>query len=171
MTTVERADKILERISGSAAPVSGSTLAKEFSVSRQIIVKDIASLKEQGHPIIATTKGYILQRPPMPERVFKVVHKDDEVRRELETIVGAGGIVKDVFVWHKIYGRIEGILNIKNQSDVDKYIMSLETGRSSPLKNVTNEYHYHTVCAESEKILDRISYALDDIGFLVKDSE
>lgn len=171
MNTVERANGILQRISDSSSPISGSMLAKEFNVSRQIIVKDISLLKHQGYPIIATTKGYILQIPPRPARVFKTVHADDEVRQELETIVSNGGEVKDVFVWHKIYGRIEGAMNIKTLQDINEYIESLESGRSSPLKRVTNEYHYHTVTAENEEALDKIEKALDKIGFLVKDSE
>ena len=171
MNTAEREDRILERIRESGVPVSGGTLAREPGVSRQSIVKDISALKERGYEIIATTKGYMLRVQPRPERVFKVVHADDEVRRELETIVRTGGEVRDVFVWHKIYGRIEGALNIKTQQDINEYIESLENGRSSPLKKVTNEYHYHTVTAESEEVLDRIGEALDEIGFLVKDED
>ncbi|MGM9937400.1 MAG: 3H domain-containing protein [Candidatus Ornithomonoglobus sp.] len=171
MSTSERAEAILERISQSSSPVSGGTLSQELGVSRQIIVKDIAALKAQGNDIIATTKGYMLHRIPMPERVFKVVHRDDEIQQELQAIVDAGGIVKDVFVWHKIYGKIEGELDIRTYEDITEYINSLKTGRSSPLKNVTNEYHYHTVAAKSDAVLDKVRSALDKIGFLVKDEE
>ncbi|MGN0162724.1 MAG: 3H domain-containing protein [Candidatus Ornithomonoglobus sp.] len=171
MSISERTEAILERISQSSSPVSGSRLSEEFGVSRQIIVKDIAALKAQGNDIIATTKGYMLHRIPMPERVFKVVHRDDEIQQELQAIVDAGGIVRDVFVWHKIYGKIEGELDIKTYEDITEYINSLKTGRSSPLKNVTNEYHYHTVTAKSDAALDKVRAALDKIGFLVKDEE
>ncbi len=171
MSASERAEAILERISHSSSPVSGSRLSQEFGVSRQIIVKDIAALKAQGNDIIATTKGYMLHRVPMPERVFKVVHNDDEIRQELQTIVDAGGIILDVFVWHKIYGKIEGELNIRTYQDITEYINSLRNGRSSPLKKVTNEYHYHTIAAESEAALDRVCRELDRIGFLVKDED
>lgn len=167
----ERSDAILKRISMSADPVSGSTLASEFGVSRQIIVKDIAALKAAGNDIISTTKGYIIHTAPRPERVFKVVHRDDEIQKELLTITDAGGEVVNVFVWHKIYGKIEAELDIKNSSDVREYILSLKNGRSGPLKNVTSGYHYHTVRAETEEILDKVRTALDNIGFLVKDEE
>ena len=166
-----RAEAILKRISEGSSPVSGSKLASEFGVSRQIIVKDIAALKSQGNDIIATTKGYILHHTPMPERVFKVVHADDEIRKELLTITDAGGIVVNVFVWHKIHGKIEAELDIRTEDDINEYIISLKNGRSSPLKNVTNGYHYHTIRAENEAVLDKVSKALDDIGFLVKDEE
>lgn len=171
MSAGERAEAILERISQSSSPVSGGMLSQEFGVSRQIIVKDIAALKAQGNDIIATTKGYILHRIPMPERVFKVVHRDDEIQQELQTIVDAGGIVKDVFVWHKIYGKIEAELDIRTRRDVTEYINTLQNGRSSPLKNVTNEYHYHTIAAENDTVLDKVRGELDRIGFLVKDEE
>jgi hypothetical protein len=84
MSVSKREKAILDRISDSSSPVSGSTLAAEFGVSRQIIVKDIASLKTQGHDIIATTKGYILNKPRMQERVFKAVHHDDEITVKAE---------------------------------------------------------------------------------------
>ena len=171
MSVSGRTDAILKRISESSSPVSGGMLASEFGVSRQIIVKDIAALKAQGNDIIATTKGYILHRTPMPERVFKVVHRDDEIRKELQAIVIAGGIVADVFVWHKIYGKIAAELNIRTEDDISEYIIGLRTGRSGPLKNVTNGYHYHTIRAENEAVLDKVSEALESIGFLVKDEE
>ena len=63
MKANERIDCISERIKNSDIPVSGSTLAKEFDVSRQIIVKDIAELKQQGVDVIATARGYIINKP------------------------------------------------------------------------------------------------------------
>lgn len=169
MKANERISCISERIKHSTAPVSGSTLAQEFDVSRQIIVKDIAELKNRGWDIISTTKGYMLNRTPMPERVFKVVHSDSETEDELFKIVECGGIVINVFVWHKIYGKIEAELDIKTTDDVRDYMKKLKTGRSSPLKNVTNEYHYHLVKAQSEKVLDDIEQMLDNMGYLVHD--
>ena len=171
MNTSERLNKILERISSSDMPISGSKLSGEFGVSRQIIVKDISALKDMGNDIISTTKGYILHKTPTPERILKVVHKDDEIGTELNTIIRNGGKVKNVFVWHKIYGKIEAELTINNKNDIAEYLESLKNGRSSPLKNVTSNYHYHTITADSEATLDKISKALDDIGFLVTDDE
>lgn len=167
MKANERLNCISERIRNSDTAISGSTLAKEFSVSRQIIVKDIAQLKAQGLDIISTTKGYILHKKPMPERVFKTVHSDEDTEHELLSIVDAGGEVVNVFVWHKIYGRIEAALNIKTPSDVAEYIKTLRSGRSSPLKNVTNEYHYHLIRANDDETLDNIAKVLNTHGYLV----
>ena len=163
MKSVERREKILELISKSEKPVSGAMLAERTGVSRQVIVGDIASLKEDGCDIIATSRGYILSRA---ERVYKVVHTDEDIEKELRAIVDNGGEVKNVFVWHRIYGRIEGELNISTAADVTEYMKSLKNGRSSPLKNVTSGYHYHTVYADSEAVLDKIELVLKDMGFL-----
>ena len=42
MTGSERRDQIINQIKKSSIPVSGAQLAKEFDVSRQVIVQDIA---------------------------------------------------------------------------------------------------------------------------------
>ncbi|MGN0975942.1 MAG: transcription repressor NadR [Gemmiger sp.] len=168
MNAAERREAILNEIAASRKPVSGAALAGRFGVSRQIIVQDIAALREDND-IISTHTGYLLAS--RPTRVFKVVHSDEEIEDELTTIVQEGGTVKDVFVWHKIYGRIEGPLNIATPADVADYMDALRTGRSRPLKKVTCEYHYHTVEARSEEILDRVQAALDARGYLVKNPD
>lgn len=169
MKAAERLEEIKKKIIQSSEPISGNVLSKEFGVSRQIIVKDIAALKENGMDIIATTKGYVLHRTPYPERIYKVVHRDDEIREELEAIIKTGGATKNVFVWHKVYGKIEAPLDISTFADINEYMLSLENGRSSPLKNVTSEYHYHTITAPDTETLDKIEEVLDSLGFLVKD--
>lgn len=171
MNSVERRKEILNLIRNSSGPLSGSSLASTMSVSRQIIVRDIAMLKEEGNDIISTTRGYILNRPPRVKRVFKMVHSDAEVGDELYTILELGGRIEDVFVWHKTYGRITAEIEIYTRADADAYINSLENGRSSPLKNVTSEYHYHTVTAENEETLNIIAEEMEKRGFLVKDEE
>lgn len=171
MNSVERRKEILNLIRNSSGPLSGSSLARIVSVSRQVIVKDIAALKDEGNEIIATNRGYIINRPPRVKRVFKMVHSDDEVGDELYTILEMGGRVEDVFVWHKTYGRITAEIEIYTKEDADAYIDSLENGRSSPLKNVTSEYHYHTVTAQNEQTLDEIAAEMEKRGFLVRDEE
>ncbi|MEE1300568.1 MAG: 3H domain-containing protein, partial [Acutalibacteraceae bacterium] len=39
-------------------------------------------------------------------------------------------------------------------------------GNSVPLLNLTSGYHYHTVLAENELILDAIQEKLEEYGFL-----
>lgn len=169
MNGAKRREEILKLIKSSELPISGSALAKQTGVSRQIIVQDIALLKASGADILSTNKGYILKSPERVSRVMKVVHADDEVGDELNTIVDLGGFVENVFVWHRIYGKIEAKLSIGSRRNISEYLESLKTGRSSPLKNVTSEYHYHNITAETEQVLDLIEEALDKKGYLVHD--
>lgn len=168
MNTSERRKQILDIISRSSTPISGARLAEDCGVSRQIIVSDISVLKE-NHDIIATSKGYILQKPKAAVRIVKTVHSDEEIEDELSSIVEIGGRVKDVFVWHKVYGKIAAPLEISSQMDVAEYMNSLRNGRSSPLKKVTSEYHYHTIEADSEKVLDKVEEMLKSKGYLVRE--
>ena len=152
----ERRKQLLNILSSSNNPVSGGTLAKELNVSRQIIVQDISLLRANGATIFSTNKGYLLQEDRKYSRVFKVYHTDDQVEEELSTIVDAGGQIRDVFVYHKVYGVLKADMGIKSRRDIRAYMEEISTGKSSLLKNVTSGYHYHTIDAESEEILDAI---------------
>ena len=72
----------------------------------------------------------------------------------------------DVFVWHRVYGRLEARLGIRTRKDALRFINDIESGKSSPLLTVTSGYHYHTIAADSEATLDRIERALDSKGYL-----
>lgn len=164
----ERRKQLLNILSSSNNPVSGGTLAKELNVSRQIIVQDISLLRANGATIFSTNKGYLLQEDRKYSRVFKVYHTDDQVEEELSTIVDAGGQIRDVFVYHKVYGVLKADMGIKSRRDIRTYMEEISTGKSSLLKNVTSGYHYHTIDAESEEILDAIQEELQQKGFLAK---
>ncbi len=166
MSGEERRREILEALLGSERPVSGSNLARRFNVSRQVIVQDIALIRAEGREIYSTNRGYILTEKKRASRVFKVFHTDEEVENELSLIVDMGGCVEDVFVYHKVYGIIRGELNIQSRYDIKRYLESIGAGKSKLLKNTTSGYHYHTVTAESEKILDMIQTKLEEAGFL-----
>ena len=163
-----RRKQLLNILSSSNNPVSGGTLAKELNVSRQIIVQDISLLRANGATIFSTNKGYLLQEDRKYSRVFKVYHTDDQVEEELSTIVDAGGQIRDVFVYHKVYGVLKADMGIKSRRDIRAYMEEISTGKSSLLKNVTSGYHYHTIDAESEEILDAIQEELQQKGFLAK---
>ncbi|MBQ7792490.1 MAG: HTH domain-containing protein, partial [Clostridia bacterium] len=98
-----RRESILARLGDSDIPVSASSLSQAFGVSRQIIVKDIARLREMGAPITSHARGYILEKKTRPERVLKIIHSDEDVEKELNLIVDLGGAVEDVFIYHKFY--------------------------------------------------------------------
>lgn len=166
MDTTKRKEEILKILAQSGKPVSGKELAQKLNVSRQVIVKDIALLRAQGNTIYSTNLGYLSPRQDKASRVFKTSHTDNEVVDELRLIVDCGGLVKDVFVYHKVYGVLRADLNIKSRADIDKFMEELNSGKSSLLKNITSSYHYHTVLAESEEILDNIQEKLKEAGFL-----
>jgi transcriptional regulator of NAD metabolism len=164
----ERRKKIVQALHEKKDPISGSRFAEAFGVSRQVVVQDIALLRASGKQIFSTSKGYVLQEKDSATRVFKVIHSDDEVREELSAIVDLGGIIEDVFVYHRVYGVIRGPLNIRSRLDIEKYLQNIESGKSKLLKNTTSGYHYYTVTAASEEILDLIQEKLQERGFLAK---
>jgi transcriptional regulator of NAD metabolism len=161
-----RRREMLELFKKSNTALTGSDLAKRFNVSRQIIIKDIAVLKQEGNSVEATGKGYYLRAPEVFERVFKLLHTSDQTRDELRLVVDMGGVVKDVFVWHKVYGRIGAALNIFSKRDVDRFMEGIQSGKSTELMHITDGYHYHTVRAETEEALDAIAAMLQKKGYL-----
>nr|WP_027870252.1 transcription repressor NadR [[Eubacterium] cellulosolvens] len=164
----ERRKKIVQALHEKKDPISGGKFAEAFGVSRQVVVQDIALLRASGKNIFSTSRGYVLQEKDSATRVFKVIHSDDEVREELSAIVDLGGIIEDVFVYHRVYGVIRGPLNIRSRLDIEKYLQNIASGKSKLLKNTTSGYHYHTVTAASEEILDLIQEKLQERGFLAK---
>ena len=169
MTGKERRDSIIKMISGKS-PVSGGSLSKSLDVSRQIIVSDIALLRAEGYDIISTNRGYFLNSPSGATIVVKVNHTDEQTEDELNTIVDLGGTVIDVFVHHKVYGKISADLNIRSRRNVKEFIENIKSGKSTPLKNITSNYHYHTIAAENEEVLNIIMEELKNKGYLVDES-
>ena len=166
MNGEERREKLFNYIRGREEPVSANTLAARYGVSRQVIVQDIALLKAGGSDILSTNKGYLMNYNAAFTRVIKVRHTDDEIEDELQTIVDLGGRVTDVFVWHRAFGRVNAKLDIKSRRDITKLLDDLSTGKSSPLKNITAGYHYHTVEADNEETLNEIETALGNKNYL-----
>ena len=72
----------------------------------------------------------------------------------------------DVFVYHRTYGTVKAKMGLKSRIEVRKFLDEISSGKSSLLKNVTDGYHYHTVEAENDEILDMIEQALKENGFL-----
>ena len=65
MKSDERRKSIVNLLLFENRPVSGSELSEKYGVSRQIIVKDISILKEQGNDILATSAGYVIRSSPL----------------------------------------------------------------------------------------------------------
>lgn len=166
MNGEERRSEIVKILSGADDVISATKISEMLGVSRQVIVQDVALLRANGFDITALARGYVIKKSEACEKVFKVTHSDEDVGRELDLIVSLGGTVKDVFVYHKIYGIVKATLDIKTHSDVEEFIKGIQSGKSSFLKNITANYHYHTVTATSDEILDKIEFELAEADFL-----
>ena len=168
MTGAERRKALLAMMRETEKPLSGTALGKRTGVSRQVVVQDMALLRTEGYPIISTARGYLMEASKGCTRLFKVCHTNEQVEEELTTIVDLGGTVLNVMVNHRVYGRVEAALNIRNRRDVQGFLKDLRTGKSVPLLNVTSGYHFHKISAESEEVLDEIEHALQKKGFLAE---
>ena len=170
MTGSDRRQEILKNIKESDRPVSGSKLAKDYDVSRQVIVQDIALLRAVNKDILATTRGYVLysQQTEACHRIYCVNHSDDAIADELNTIVDNGGKVLDVIIEHEIYGQIIANLILENRRDVAEFCDRLKHSNAKPLNIIAGGTHYHTVEARSEVMLDNIECALREKGYLVR---
>ena len=91
MQAEDRRRTILKILQESAQPVSASVLAGQLSVSRQIIVGDIALLRAGGEEILATPRGYCIQRSGQGLlRRVAVRHSSEAMEAELNAIVDQG---------------------------------------------------------------------------------
>ena len=160
MNGEQRREKIIDILNSSSKPVSGVALASMLNVSRQVIVQD--------NEISSTNRGYVIRKKNEHTRIFKVVHTEADAEAELNSIVDMGGWVKDVFVYHKVYGVIKADLNLHSRRDIKDYMAEIGNGKSNLLMNVTSGYHYHTVIAPDEDTLDIIQEKLDKLGFLAR---
>lgn len=168
MSGEKRREKLLSILQDAKRPVSGTALAEMLEVSRQIVVQDIALLRAQKQEIISTCKGYMMQKDSPCQRIFKVNHTDEQMEEELNLYVDFGAKVEDEFVYHKVYDVIRVEMGLKSRRDVRTYMEKLGSGTSKSLKDVTSGYHYHTVTAESEEVLDQIQEELQKRGFLAE---
>jgi len=162
MNGEKRREQIVSILRSGKSPMSGAVIGKLIGVSRQVIVQDIAILRLEGKPIIATSRGYLLNEPTAFSRTLKMHHTNEQTEDELYTIVDLGGTVTDVSVNHRVYGKLTAPLGIKSRRDVQAFMQDIRSGKSVPLMNVTSGYHYHLITAESEAILDEIESALQE---------
>lgn len=168
MKADERREEILALLGNTARPITAGFLSEKFAVSRQVIVQDIALLRAGGYDVISTSRGYVLGSGVRAERVFKCRHDLKQIIEEGNIIISNGGKVEDIFVNHRVYGRISARLELSTMTHVEELYRSLVSGASKPLMSVTDGYHYHTVSADDEKTLDKIGEALKKAGFIIE---
>ena len=169
MNGEERRISILNKLKEASAPISASALAAEYSVTRQIIVADIALLRAAGHSISAKNRGYTLDTNTsgLIKRIA-VKHGKNEVKEEFYAIVDNGGKVLDVIVEHSVYGKISVELNISSRYDADVFVSKIRETGANPLSLLTEGLHIHTLSVPDENALCRIEKRLSELGVLIE---
>ncbi|WP_085832390.1 transcription repressor NadR [Clostridium merdae] len=174
MTSAERREKILALLQQSRQPVSAGAIARQFQVSRQIIVGDVALLRAANEKIAATPRGYVLEYD-LPEGEYRVIiacrHNGSQMEDELTTIVDNGGKILDVTVEHAVYGQLSGQLRIGSRYDVTDFLERLNSSHSAPLSDLTGGIHLHTVAFTSREDQERTLAALTQKGYLLEQRE
>ena len=154
------------------APVTAAVLAQKFSVSRQVIVGDIALLRSAGVQIDATPRGYVLHRESAVQRgvirTYVCIHSAVGMLDELNLMVDFGCTVCDVSVEHPVYGVLTGQLQLSSRYDVSVFADKIASSDALPLSALTEGVHTHTVLCPTDAIGDLLSAALEERGYLVR---
>jgi transcriptional regulator of NAD metabolism len=170
MDATQRRQKIIEILRQNSQPLSANAIAARFTVSRQIIVGDIALLRASNIAISATPRGYILldQSSETNEITHTIAcrHNMDKLVDELYTVVDNGCGLIDVIVEHSIYGQISGQLHIFSRYDADCFLEKLKKNHAMPLSDLTDGVHLHTISCSSEKAYERVLSELKKKGIL-----
>ena len=167
-----RRQAIVRRLAQAQGAVSAAALAREFSVSRQIVVGDVALLRAAGTRIAATPRGYVLGGGE--EGLVRTVacrHTPGEMERELEIMVDNGCTVLDVTVEHPVYGELSGQLRLASRYDVAQFVRRVSAPDAAPLSQLTGGIHLHTLRCPDEAGYRRVLEQLGAAGFLVEDGE
>lgn len=167
MNTQDRRDAIKKLIQESTTPLSATTLAKKFSVSRQVVVTDVAILRAAQEPILATPRGYIYEKKETGITfIIACMHSQNETKDELETIVDCGGFIEDVIIEHPIYGELSGKLQIASRLDVEEFIALCKDKKAKNLSDLNEGIHFHTIRVPNEKVQQFIITKLNEKGYL-----
>ena len=166
MHAEERRETILKLLRQSAQPVSASTLAGQLSVSRQIIVGDIALLRAAGQEITATARGYVIPAQNGLLRRIACTHSAEETRDELDAMVDCSCTVVDVIVEHPVYGQLTAPLHLSSRLDVDQFMKRMDG--AAPLSQLTGGVHLHTLSCPDETAYEHLLQLLRQRGFLVE---
>ncbi|MCI8744054.1 MAG: transcription repressor NadR [Lachnospiraceae bacterium] len=166
-----RREEIIRLLAGSRSPVSGTELARRLKVSRQVIVQDVALLRAVNKNILSTNKGYLLFDPGRESgecrKTLCVRHTTEQVLEEFYGIVDLGGKILDVVVEHELYGQIAVDLIIASRQDAEEFYQKMRENRAKPLKELTEDVHYHTIVAKDAASMERIERVLEEKGFLL----
>ncbi len=165
-----RQTQLLSLLSGAKGPLRGEDLAKQFGITRQVIVHDIALLRAGGVGVVATPRGYYLDpvsAPSLCREILAVRHRADQTSDELYTLVDHGISVVNVLIEHPVYGELAGTLRIGSRVDADQFLEEVKRHRAHLLLDLTSGYHMHLVEFEERTQLDQAVAALTSRGIEV----
>lgn len=169
MEAAKRREFILNTLNGQSIPISATAFAKMLSVSRQVIVGDVALLRATGEKITSTSRGYVLDREMSGETyTVACVHGLNDTERELNIMVDNGCTVLDVTVEHPVYGELTGALQLSSRYDVGQFVKKLNSGEVQPLSVLTAGVHLHRLSCPDKDCYERTCKALSEAGFLLE---
>ena len=169
MRAEERRQAICDSLKAAHQPISATALAARFSVSRQVIVGDIALLRAAGANISATPRGYVIQKSPAGLiRRIACRHSAAGMKEELNAVVDQGCTVLDVIVDHPIYGQLTGPLQLSSRYDVEQFMLRCAQADAQPLSALTEGIHLHTLSCPGEDAFQRVQAALREMGILIE---
>ena len=164
-----RRQAVAQALEEAVGPVSAAALAERFSVSRQIIVGDVALLRARrdGYPGhapggISWADGEAAWSAPWP--VFTLRRRWSGSSTPSWT---PGGEVVDVIVEHPVYGQLTGLLGVRSRYDVAEFVRRVEEHGARPLSALTGGIHLHTVRCPDEKTFRRVRKSLEAENFLL----
>lgn len=170
MNAQARRAAIYEVLRQATQPVSATALAKQFSVSRQVIVSDVALMPAAGSDIYATPRGYTVTREIGGiVRQIACQHGPEAMRDELNAMVDNGCTVLDVIVEHPIYGQLTGPLRMSSRYDVEEFLCRCDRSDARPLSDLTEGIHLHTLACPNEAAFQRVLAVLRKLGILLSD--
>lgn len=162
-----RRKSLADYLKNAQKPISAAALAQKFSVSRQIIVGDVALLRAGGLEITATPRGYLLPHSPAGVTcTFACRHQKNQMEIELNAIVDQGCTVLDVIVEHPIYGQLTGPLRLSSRYEVAQFVARCQEEEAAPLSQLTEGVHLHTVLCPDSAAADRVRTALEQLNLL-----
>ena len=170
MTAVQRRSAIYEQLTHADAPISATALAQQFSVTRQVVVGDIALLRAEGHSITATPRGYVIPSETGLLRTIACHHSSEDTQKELFAMVDCGCTVLDVIVEHPVYGQLTAPLALSSRYDVEQFIRRMADSHAQPISALTGGVHLHTLSCPSEDAFAHLKATLADMGMLYEGS-
>lgn len=172
MTAAERRNKLKEMLMSENQAVSASKLASRFSVSRQVIVGDIALLRTAGLEIDSTPRGYVIHKEQtgIIHQVACCHSGEEQMVDELNLMVDYGCKVIDVIVDHPIYGRLTGALYVESRYDVQLFANKVNECDALPLSSLTDGVHVHTLSCTSEEGYEQLVNELKKRGYLISEN-